>query len=73
MLIEIAKDISVNPERIESITRKGRSSCDVLMASGECYTAEYPYELMKKRINEKSESLTRTLRNIDLNTQSVRA
>lgn len=50
-LLRITDGLSVNPDAVESLERKGKLSCKIVMVSGEEHLAEFPYETMMARIN----------------------
>jgi len=70
--IIIADGTMINTENVESVERKGKLTTSIMMTSGDKHLAEFPFEVMVKRIAEGDNSLKEILRNIDNNTMKVR-
>jgi len=71
-MLKISKNEFINPTHVSSVERKGELKSLITMESGIQHVADFPLEIMVKRIQDASSGIKEILKNIDLNTQSVK-
>lgn len=72
MLIKISEDLEINAGCVESLQRKGKLACVIVMQSGEKHLIDVPKEILSKKLNDESNSALEILKNIDSNTMRTR-
>lgn len=63
--IMLDEDTMINSDCIESVSRKGKLSVQIIMESGEKHLASLPFENIKAILKDKGGSLEEIIKNID--------